>query len=341
MNIKILTFTRFVTAILIVAFHYGRLSFPFNLKEIFPILMQMNITMSYFFVLSGFVLIIAYYNKEITLFQFFKNRFARIYPTFIFIALLVLIASWFKKLTVDFFLVISLIHAWIPGKGTAFNVHSWTVSVEVFFYLLFPFLIYVYKKYKLNSVAFSILTFWLISQIIFYLVITRKINLPYYNSSDIFYLPIFHLNEFLIGNLTGLVFLNKFSYYKNNNGLKIFSLLLLLLILLYFDFGRYSNNGLFAIIFAVLIILLSTSTDKITEFFSKKLFVVLGHLTYGLYLYQYPIGVFLNNERLNVLFKQDLGLTIPFYIKLTTLIIVSFFSYFLIEKPARNYILKK
>ena len=91
MRIEQLTFTRFLAAISIVIFHYGDQIFLFNNKYVQFIFGQANIGVSYFFILSGFVMIIAYNtNSKINFFQYLKNRLARIYPVYLFAIFLLL-----------------------------------------------------------------------------------------------------------------------------------------------------------------------------------------------------------------------------------------------------------
>lgn len=83
-KINQLTFTRFIAALAIVVYHYGYKIFPFNLKLLNKIILNGSVGVSYFFILSGFVLIVSYLhrvkNGKISYFNFYLNRFARIYP---------------------------------------------------------------------------------------------------------------------------------------------------------------------------------------------------------------------------------------------------------------------
>jgi hypothetical protein len=63
MRIEQLTFTRFIAAVAVVIFHFGREVFPFQHPILQPLVLSANIGVSYFFILSGFVMIIAY-NKQ-------------------------------------------------------------------------------------------------------------------------------------------------------------------------------------------------------------------------------------------------------------------------------------
>src|SRR5215203_4532966 len=93
-----LTFTRFLAAISIVLFHYAALIFPFNIPELHYFISHANLGVSYFFVLSGFILSFVYdaefFSKPGALKKFFIARFARIYPVYLIALLLSIISVW-------------------------------------------------------------------------------------------------------------------------------------------------------------------------------------------------------------------------------------------------------
>ena len=90
MRIDQLTFTRFFAAIAIVIYHYGVNILPFNHHSINYIFKQANIGVSYFFILSGFVMMIAYRNNnKINFISYIQKRLARLYPVY-FLAIIIL-----------------------------------------------------------------------------------------------------------------------------------------------------------------------------------------------------------------------------------------------------------
>ncbi|MFV9551532.1 acyltransferase family protein [Algibacter sp. PT7-4] len=340
MRIEQLTFTRFIAAILIVIFHYGRETFFFTNSHISFIFKQANVGVSYFFVLSGFVMIIAYKNKKaIPFLKFLKNRLARIYPVYLMAIILVLIFKVYNAFSiVDLPLNLFMIQAWFHDKALSINTPGWSLSVEFFFYLLFPFLMNrYYTKIHLKTLAFWIISFWIISQIVYHLLVFKSIEIPFFVKKDISYHPVMHLNAFLVGNLAGLFFIKNRDKLKSNYRLVIILLLFILVLLLKFSFGLNYHNGLLSLIFAPLIILMSLNNDKITQILSHRLFVFLGEISYGIYILQFPIWALLNNYRMRTYFKvnpeEDYLLT--FTIRLFILIIIAGFSYVLFEKPLR------
>ena len=344
MRIEQLTFTRFIAALLIVIFHYGRDCFLFNNDYVSFIFTQANIGVSYFFILSGFVMIIAYYNNtKIIFLKYMKNRLARIYPVYLLAIFLVLYINLFKVINfTDLFLNILMIQSWIPEKALTINFPGWSLSVELFFYLSFPFLFnFIYKKNTLKSIAFWIILFWLLSQIIFYLIVnTDFITTPVYIIQDLHYNPLMHLNEFLIGNLAGLYFMSELKEKRKNYSVHILFMLLILVLLFKFTFGLDYHNGLLAVIFVPLIVLISLSTDKLTNLLRENFFVFLGEISFSIYILQYPVWVLCSDYRLNKYFgiDKESDISLSFFLRLAILIILSSISYLFFEKPIRNKI---
>tara|TARA_R110000751_G_scaffold28245_2_gene73851 strand:- start:1720 stop:2484 length:765 start_codon:yes stop_codon:yes gene_type:complete len=237
MRLEQLTFTRFLAAISIVIFHYGRNIFPFNLDTVNFLFKQANIAVTYFFILSGFVIVIAYGNKEkVTFGNYIKRRFARIYPVYG-LAIVILLAYYLSLgKTIDYkglFLNISMLQSWTPGYALSFNSPGWSLSIELFFYISFPFLFnHFYKKHPLKKLILPIFIFFFASQLSLHFLIHSNIyqGFPSKSHDFVYYFPLMHFNEFLIGNLAGLFFLKGFKI--KNYDLHIIGLIILLITLL-------------------------------------------------------------------------------------------------------------
>ncbi|MCI2228844.1 acyltransferase [Polaribacter sp. MSW13] len=343
MRIEQLTFTRFVAAISIVIFHYGSGSFLFNNEYVSFIFKQANVGVSYFFVLSGFVMIIAYGNrKKIKFLEYIKNRLARIYPVYFLAILLILVVNLFRNIDeYNLFLNLFMIQSWISEKALTINVPGWSLSVELFFYVSFPFLFnHFYLKKSLKNLTIWILSFWIISQILYHLIINGNIKLSYYNIRDIRYYPLMHFNEFLVGNLTGLFFIKKIKNNIRDYSIPIILTLITLITLLKFTFGLNYHNGLLLIVFVPLIILISLSNDKFTQIISRKSFVFLGEISFGIYILQAPVWLIFSDYRMDKYLglNKEVDFTESFIIRIIILIILSSLSYLFFEKPIRNKI---
>jgi len=111
---------------------------------------------NFFFVLSGFILTWAHANAPPATRQYLRTRFFRIYPAY-FVSLCLaapvfVYVCFYTTLPLEqayiavmkdhallfMALALFLLQAWIPAAALSVNPVAWSLSVEVFFYLLFP-----------------------------------------------------------------------------------------------------------------------------------------------------------------------------------------------------------
>jgi peptidoglycan/LPS O-acetylase OafA/YrhL len=99
---------------------------------------------SLFFILSGFVVTWSRRPQD-TARRFYRRRFARIVPSYLVACVAgLLVAEWLGTGSpLDDLAPFTLMHAWVPDQSVVFagDAVTWSVSVEVFFYALFPFLV--------------------------------------------------------------------------------------------------------------------------------------------------------------------------------------------------------
>ncbi|MBD0726572.1 hypothetical protein B6A10_15470 [Flavobacterium sp. L1I52] len=344
MRIEQLTFTRFLAATSIVIFHYGVKCYPFNNNEIAFIFKSADVGVSYFFILSGFVMMLAYGNRPvISVREYLINRLARIYPVYFFASLLMLLTQ-LRTNNLDvkgLFFNLFMIQAWFPDKVLSFNPPAWSLAVEFVFYLIFPFVFnQLFKKIALNRIVVFVVLFWIFSQLIFHTLYPLSEFQEWTVLKAILkYNPLMHLNEFLIGNLAGLCFIQKFKSKKANYDFLILLFAALVLLALKFPMGFYFHNGLLAILFIPLIIFLSLNNGLITRLFQEKKLVFLGEISYGIYILQHPvyslISAYSVNKYLNI--SEP---TIVFLIRFIILLILASLSYLFLEKPIQMVVRK-
>lgn len=148
-RIDSLTSLRFFAAALVVVFHSRHLAGGITYIEHF----SLTQAVSMFFVLSGFIL--SHAHKEIIghrgLAMYYISRAARIFPLHIFCMLAVIFVMHQYGDTANSNMIAInslLLQSWVPDPQTyfSFNGVSWSLSVEIFFYALFPALILRAKK---------------------------------------------------------------------------------------------------------------------------------------------------------------------------------------------------
>ncbi len=340
MRIDQLTITRFFAAILIVIFHYGTTTFPFNIAAFTSLFKQANIGVNFFFLLSGFVMVIAYGNKEkIEFTDYIKKRLARIYPVYI-LAIIILLSYFiafhepvdYKELALS----LTMLQSWIPVYALSFCEPAWSLSVEMFFYFSFPFIFNrVYQKYSIQKIVIFVLLFFISSQIISHVLMYSSFfdGNSSFNSDLIWYFPLIHFNAFIIGNITGLFFLKGIK--RGNYDFPIIILVCTVSYILNLELGISYHNGMMSFIFVPLILLISANNGLLTRISKLKPFVFLGEISYGIYILQYPIMVWVYKLLENLHVNDP---TPYFYSYLLVLMVFSGLSYKYFETPLRRII---
>jgi len=149
-RIDTLTSLRFFAAIAVVVHHLMALELwlPQDALHGFPLSQQVSL----FFVLSGYILHLNYRDQiqRIPALTFFILRFARLWPAHIFViaAAQLLFAPWALIWIVSHYSAleivqnIALLQAFSlePRVAYGLNTPAWSISVELFFYALFPLL---------------------------------------------------------------------------------------------------------------------------------------------------------------------------------------------------------
>lgn len=342
MRIEQLTFTRFLAAIAIVIFHFGEKISPFSSNYISFLLKQANVGVSYFFILSGFVMIIAYGNKDkIRPIEYFKNRFARIYPVYLLAIVLFLAYLLYNSFTVDYgglSLNALVIQSWVPGKALSFNRPGWSLSVELFFYLSFPFLFnHIYKKYDYKKLILPVLLIWGLSQTLVHIGLYSSFykGFPSQSHDLLFYFPLMHCNEFLLGNLAGLIFIHRWKNKPANTDWYLLVGFAILCVWLKFNHYVVLHNGMLMLVFIPIIILTAINNGSISRIFNRKICIFLGEISYGIYILQIPVYKWCTD------LLSKMKITNPssvFYISLIALLVISSLSYVYIETPLRKKI---
>jgi peptidoglycan/LPS O-acetylase OafA/YrhL len=149
-----LTGLRFVAALWVVLYHYSRFVVGFDAlpHPVRSLVYCGPVAVGFFFVLSGFVLSHAHSGRTaIHPRRFWMKRFAKLYPAYLFACVVFTPIAYAKYLAhasissahgAVFFLVsallsVTLLQAWTPFSQ-AWNGPGWSLSVEAFFYLIFP-----------------------------------------------------------------------------------------------------------------------------------------------------------------------------------------------------------
>ncbi|MGD0939312.1 MAG: acyltransferase [Terracidiphilus sp.] len=234
-----LTSVRFFAALWVALFHMQAMkAFYFGLAPVRQFASIGYCGVSFFFVLSGFILVYTYEGRATSLRDFWQARFARIYPALAFCLLITAPGFFYCCVRIrahdPFFLAavpewvwigphmwlaailsITLLESWIPQAALAWNMPNWSLSVEAFFYFIFPFLLPRLTRLSRRQLMAIVPAGWLvgIACTLAYMhfhpdgaaEVTTKTVGPWINA--IKYHPLMRLPEFLMGMAGGLLFL--------------------------------------------------------------------------------------------------------------------------------------
>ena len=161
---------------------------------------------TFFFLLSGFVLAWSSRTNDHPG-AFYRRRFARVYPAY----LAALVFAGTLLAVVDpislkrGILAPFLLQSWVPDSYIYFgvNVPAWSLSVEAFFYLVFPFLIRGLRRLTSTQLWCTVVSMLLVSAAFaLYVNGSNSANSLDDNTFPIwlaFYFPLARLPEFVIG----------------------------------------------------------------------------------------------------------------------------------------------
>ena len=303
-----------------------------------------------FFVISGYLITSIILKELITTGSFsFKNfyekRIRRIIPVLLFVMLVSIPFAWIYLLHNS---IIDFSNSVLYSLGFSSNfyfhysgqqygaengllkpfLHTWSLSIEEQFYVLFPVVLLLIFKYFRKYLIHFLLVCFFIS-----LGLAEWTSRNY--SSVSFYFLHTRMWELLAGSILSYFEITRGHRSKNqmlNLVLPSVGLLLIIHSFLFFSDKMLHPSffTFFPVVGVCLIIWFSDSSEIITKILSTKLFVGIGLISYSLYLWHYPIFAFARETD----FTQ--GSIIK---KLSLLIIImtlSIISYYLIERPFRS-----
>lgn len=282
-----LTSLRFFAAMMVFLYHTAHL-FPWPHWPWLSTLLGSGFSgVSLFFVLSGFLL--AYNHQTVpSPGRFYLLRFARIYPLYLF-AFLCSLPFAFHQLgprltTVAGITDLLLLQTWFPSLVDRINTPAWTLSVEAFFYALFPLLLAPLSRIRRQSLAIALL--WLLAitpgLLLHHAIPARTIPAL----SPLLHTPPFRLCEFLLGMLLGIRYRRQPTHTANPTP-ALAALALSLAILFTRPFWPLESfrDGLLALPFGLLIYALAGLRSRLL---TTPFLQLAGESSYAFYLLQLP-----------------------------------------------------
>ena len=308
-----------------------------------------------FFVISGYLITEILYERDDSYFKFIKRRYTKIFPPLIAVLTLSCLAFYYFYGFINLKLIFNSLSSlfglsniyqiysgmsYFERSGDLFPLlHTWSLSIEIQFYVIFPFLIYLFKKLKLNTkfIAAIILILSLISGgIMFY---KEYMN---YDISAIYYGTDTRIFSILIGSAFYFIFKDEELKPKKVNIVSYIFLGLIILIVLSVDYSSKSNYyGLLYLISIlggfITVTSIKTGFLDFNSLMAKPL-SKLGEHSYVYYLWQYPIMVY----SLEYFKWSDIDYNYTVILQIIILIVLSEISYkFLIESKQGSIILRR
>ena len=308
-----------------------------------------------FFVISGYLITEILYERDDSYFKFIKRRYTKIFPALIVVLTSSCLAFYYFYGFINLKLIFNSLSSlfglsniyqiysgmsYFERSGDLFPLlHTWSLSIEIQFYVIFPFLIYLFKKLKLNTkfIAAIILILSLISGgIMFY---KEYMN---YDISAIYYGTDTRIFSILIGSAFYFIFKDEELKPKKVNIVSYIFLGLIILIVLSVDYSSKSNYyGLLYLISIlggfITVTSIKTGFLDFNSLMAKPL-SKLGEHSYVYYLWQYPIMVY----SLEYFKWSDIDYYYTVVLQIIILIVLSEISYkFLIETKQGSIILRR
>ena len=308
-----------------------------------------------FFVISGYLITEVLYERDDSYFKFIKRRYIKIFPPLIAVLTLSYLAFYYFYGFINIKLIFNSLSSlfglsniyqiysgmsYFERSGDLFPLlHTWSLSIEIQFYIIFPFLIYLFKKMKLNVkfIAAIIIILSLISGSI--MIYKEYMN---YDISAIYYGTDTRIFSILIGSAFYFLFKNKKLNPKRANILSYVFLGIIVVITLSVDYSSKSNYYGFLYLISILGGFITVTSLK-TGFLDFKGPIAkplskLGEHSYVYYLWQYPIMVY----SLEYFKWSAIDYNYTVVLQIIILIVLSEITYkFLIESRQESIILRR
>ncbi|PTO85995.1 acyltransferase family protein [Vibrio splendidus] len=314
---------RAIAILAVVIFHFNPLWLPGGFAGV-----------DMFFVISGYLMTKIIFdslaNDSFSFARFYLSRIKRIYPALIFVCFSCLAIGYWVLSPIEYaqlgihvgssLAFISNIVYWKesgyfdPDSTTKWLLHTWSLSVEWQFYILFPIFVWcALKVLSKDIVRWTIFICTILS-----LILSSYASLRWQSAS--YYLLPTRGWELLAGSC---IYLFPFSRMSSSRLIEVFGLMLVILPL--FIFNSHSIwPGYNAVLPVLGVCLILYSDMKEKSLLSNKFLQSIGLISYSLYLWHWPLLVFLN--------KIGLSNSQILIVGVSTSLSFAYISYFFIEK---------
>jgi peptidoglycan/LPS O-acetylase OafA/YrhL len=228
---------------------------------------------------------------------FYKKRLTRILPVYWLAFIITLLLVLFVKGSVPKGFII-LLHAfglqsWDPGYVLDLNYTTWSVSVELFFYALFPFILSWMQRQSMRTVLIATLILYALQSWQHIYFVNHLSDGSKRIEEFISSFPLWQLGTFVAGMCTArAIILGKVPAWFQKGALLFFMLAMVLFVYIIYVPNavlKYIHNGLLSPLFALTVLSLYFDTSLLGKTLSRPALSRLGDLSYGIFVFQYPL----------------------------------------------------
>jgi peptidoglycan/LPS O-acetylase OafA/YrhL len=266
-----------------------------------------------FFVLSGFVLTLNYFDalshpSGPRIWRFAVARFARIYPLYLLILVVILGERYLRGESIHgslehFFAM----QAWSPhdSEAFAFNGPAWSISVEFFLYACFPIIaVALFRVRSIQALTTTgLVALGVMTSLVIWSIVSGDANLPWSSPASshrwLYRTPITRLGDFVLGVLIARAYLKTHArphVARMGGALAIFGAVVIILLMSWprLLYTAWSWDLAYAIPSVMVIFGLAVApTGTLSRMLSLPLCVFLGEASYAFYLcHQQLLGLF-------------------------------------------------
>lgn len=213
--LNVLTSFRFIAALLVFIWHTHIFAGALDVYQLG------YVGVGFFYLLSGYILTYVYFSKLQhfnigAIKKFYFARIAKLFPVHI-LTFIIAVPLYLSSAQLLFpehttFKVIgaalsnlTLVQAWFPSNGVhfSFNGVAWSISVELFYYALFPLLVLFIARYRsfltIKRIVILMAILWIVVTVMF------STQESYVDDWKLYIFPLARLIDFVMGILLGLI----------------------------------------------------------------------------------------------------------------------------------------
>ncbi|RXR17785.1 acyltransferase [Flavobacterium amnicola] len=297
-----------------------------------------------FFVISGYILGLPFAkfhianSKPINLKNYFARRLSRLEPPYILVMTLLFFAACFvvhkysfQEGFMSYLASITYTHNFFyPGMLPKLNAVTWSLEVEIQFYILAPLMGYLFfvKPVKTRRLLLTLLT-------LLFLIVNHTITFKYISVMN-------YMQYFLIGFILADLNVSKTELFSKTKWDYLIGLCCFAIIWI-FDESDFNSNQLKFVwegiqLISIFFLYYYVLFHKIFKFLTLNVITNIGGMCYTIYLLHYPIISMFGNPLVKFSFSNNAFVNVSIYSILLLILIIMLSSLFflLVERPCMD-----